>query len=272
MKHLKSYKIFERQTEEHLTLMDIYQDFFDKWGYEMPDYARNSPWSYNITLSSKKMNDGLPRFEISDGWVFSSGPKNCVKIRITNSGGRNHKIKKGVFKDFDGISDVEFAQDLKECHERAIEYLNPVDTIVGSLGVHTKDLDIIYFKEKPDFSRCGDVEIYGSNTAIHLDKLGYWLLSNSRHHNGFDVYDENWQIKAMPFLMGYGDPDWFYYGPGEIMDRDPGSKITEWINKEWEKVCKLKNIKSYQKVGDEEKITVPEFMTHLRDNQETYGT
>ena len=28
MKHLKSYKIFERQTEEHLTLMDIYQDFF----------------------------------------------------------------------------------------------------------------------------------------------------------------------------------------------------------------------------------------------------
>lgn len=267
MKHLKSYKIFERQTDEHLNLLDIYQDFFDKWGYVMPDYVIKSPRSYNITLHSKKMNDGLPTFEISDGWVFSNGPSNCVMIRITNSSSRNHKIKKGVYKGFDGIDDPEFAKDLKECHERAVEYLNPVDVIVGSLGVHTKDLDLIYFKEKPNFSRCGDVEIYGSNIAVHLEKLGYWLLSNSRHDNGFDVYDENWNIKAMPYLKGYSDPGWFYYGPGEIMDRDPGSEITAWINEEWEKVCKAKNIKSYQKIRSKEKITVPEFMTILKNNQ-----
>jgi len=274
MKHLKSYKIFERQTEEHLNLLDIYQDFFDKWGYEMPDYAMNSPRSYNITMNSKKLNSGLPRFEISDSWVFGAGDhQNCIKIRITNSSGSKHMIKNGVYKNFDGISNPEFAQDLKECHERAIKYLNPVDVIVGSLGEYTKDLDIIYFKEKPDFSRCGEAEIYGANTAVYLDKLGIWLFSNFRHSNGFDSYSEDRSKDSlMCYLQGYGDPDWFYYTGNRILLHDyrEDSPLHRWVVSEWDKVCKKLNIKSMQKIRGKEKITVPEFMTHLKKNQDTY--
>ena len=275
MKYIRPYKIFERQTNEHLTLMDIYQEFFDKWGYEIPDYVNKYPNSHNITLNSKVMNSGLPRFEISDGWVFGAGDKqNCVMIRLTNSTGSSntHMIKNGVYKNFDGITNTEFSQDLQECHQRAIDYLKPVDVIVGSLGEYTKDLDIIYFKEKPDFSRCGDVEIYGSNTAIYLDKLGMWLISNSRHSNGFNSYSEDrTKDSVMCFLQGYGDPNWFYHVGEEIIyNYREDSDLHRWIKSEWGKVCEKLNIKDMQKIRSREKITIPEFMTHLKNNQESY--
>lgn len=270
MKYLVGYKVFENiKNQVHLDLMDIYQDFFDKWGYELPDYVRQHTW-YNITLHSKS---GLPSFEISDSWVFGGDNphQNCIKIRISD--GRRNNIKAGVYKDFDGIIDKEFAQDLKECHERAVEYLNPVDVIVGSLGESTRDLDIIYFKEKPDFSRCGEVEIYGSNTAIYLDKLDIWLLSNSRHSNGFDSYSGNKTLNLllMCHLQGYSDPGYFYYTGSEIIyNYNDNNPLHKWIVSEWDKVCEKLNIKSMQKIRKREKITVPEFMTHLKKNQDNY--
>lgn len=280
MKHLKTYKIFERQTNEHLTLMDIYQEFFDKWGYEIPDYVDKYPNSHNITLYSDEYalpwrTSGLPRFEISDSWVFGAGDKqNCIMIRITNSSGSSntHMIKNGVYKNFDGITNTEFSQDLQECHQRAIDYLKPVDVIVGSLGEYTKDLDIIYFKEKPDFSRCGDVEIYGSNTAIYLDKLGMWLISNSRHPNIFSSYSEDRSKDSfMCYLQGYGDSRFFYHVGEEIIYKyREDSSLHRWVVSEWDKVCKKLNIKDRQKIRSREKITIPEFMTHLKNNQDTY--
>jgi hypothetical protein len=195
-----------------------------------------------------------------------------VNIFVTYGTQGNPKGYLGVYKNFDGITNPEFAQDLKECHERVIEYLNPVEVIVGSLGEYTKDLDIIYFKEKPDFSRFGDVEIYGSNTAIYLDKLGMWLLSNSRHRNGFSSYSEDRsKDSAMCYLQGYGDPGYFYYtGERIIYNYREDSSLHRWIKSEWDKVCEKLNIKSMQKIRKREKITIPEFMTHLRDNQNTY--
>lgn len=257
MKHLKNYKIFEAQTDEHHYLEDILQEFFDEYGFVKFDRVK-----HRLMLSSQKLGLSV---EISDGWCLGS---KCLLVRFTDGGGRGRNIKTGVYKEFDGFEDKKMANDLKECHDRIVEYLNPVHVEVGSLGVHTRDLDMVYFKEKPDLKRYGEVEIYGSNVAIRLDELNHWLFSNSRHDNGFDVFDDRWNIVAMPYLKGYSDPGWFYYGPGEIMDRGDETKpIVIWINNEWDKICKKLNIKSYQKIRTKEKITVPEFMTHLKNNQ-----
>lgn len=255
MKHLKNYKIFENQSETHgVDYSEILYDFLDKY-----DFKRFDGRTHRVMFSSQKLR---LKFEISDSYHFGA---KCVKIRFTDTG---KNIKKGVHKDFKGILDQDMVNDLMECHNKLIDFINPVHVEVGSLGVYTKDFDMVYFKETPNFERCGDVEIYGSNVAIRLDKLNHWLLSNSRHDNGFDVFDDNWQIITMSHLKGYsGSLDWFSYGPGAIMDKEDNNQIVDWINGEWDKICKKLNIKTYQKIRTREKITVPEFMTHLKNNQ-----
>jgi hypothetical protein len=172
-------------------------------------------------LSSQKLGLGI---EISDSWCF--GVK-CIKIRMTDSSSGRSNIKRGVYKGFDGFIDQEMATVIKECHERIVQYLNPVHVEIGYLGVHTRDFDLLYFKEAPDMSRFGDVEIYGSNVAIHLDKLNHWLSFETKHNNGFDVFSESWGIEAVPYLKGYSDPGWFYFNMYRDRDID---NFNLWIS------------------------------------------
>ncbi len=161
---------------------------------------------------------------------------------------------------------------LKECHERMIEFVKPIDVIVGSLGVYTRDFDMIYFTEKPTFKRCKGVDIYGSNTSVYLDKIGISLQSNSRHSNGFDAYKNN-SIVDMFYLMGSGYDNWIYYGPEGISQNNHNDpKLYEWVRSEWSKVCDRLKIKNYSAIRNinNPKITVPEFMVILKNNQDNY--
>lgn len=265
MKYLKKYSIFESRTDDHYNIMDICQEIFDEFDFIVPDHVKKYPTQHNLSAHSERIGN----FDIEDTYHFGA---KCLRIRITedSNSNRNSTIKSGCFKNFEGLNDDNFKKFLEEAHGRIIKYLNPVQTIVGSLGSYTKDLDLLYFYEKPNFKRYKGVEIYGSNIAVSLDKLGIEVLSNSRHRNGFDAYKNN-QIIGIYYLMGYGD-NWFYYEEISREDNRNDLKLNKWMKSEWEKVCNDLKIKDYQTIRnlDNPKITVAEFMSILKKNQDNY--
>lgn len=262
MKYLKSYQIFESQTTDHWDIHDIFLDLFEEFDYELPEFVTKYPNQHDIQLGSNRY--GI--IEISDYWVFGA---KCLRIRITDNKGQT--IKSGMFKNFEGLDNVKYSQMLQECHNRVVSLLDPVETIVGSIGKYTRDLDLLYFYDKPNFSRFGDVEVYGSNIGIHLDKLGIELESNSRHSNGFDSRGGQKYAGDMFRIMRYYDA--YFYEVEKISMYNDDTPFVKWVTSEWQSVCEKLKIKQGQKVKmDNPKITVAEFMTILKKNQNNYET
>lgn len=265
MKYLKKYSIFESRTDDHYNIMDICQEIFDEFDFIVPDHVKKYPTQHNLSAHSERIGN----FDIEDTYHFGA---KCLRIRITESSTyRTTTIKPGCFKNFEGLINDSFKNLLEDAHNRIIKYLNPVQTIVGSLGSYTKDLDLLYFYEKPNFKRYKGVEIYGSNIAVSLDKLGIEVLSNSRHRNGFDAYKNN-QIVGMYYMMGYYD-NWFYYEDISRGEKTPNDlKLNNWIKSEWKKVCSNLKITDFQTIRNinNPKITTAEFMSILKKNQDNY--
>ena len=264
MKHLKKYKVFESlQSQEHWDIHDILLDLFEEFGYEVPEFVHKYPNQHNIQAGSIKWG----QIDISDYWVFGT---KCLRIRITDNS--NRLLKKGGYKDFNGLYEVgteKYKTILQEAHQRIIQVLEPVEVIVGSIGHYTRDLDLLYFYEKPTFERLGDVEIYGSNIGIKLDKLNITLESNSRHNNMFSAYSPHLMGSGMVCLIGYYDR--YFYNQDILKVMNSGTPIEKWIQSEWDNVCKKLKIKDGQKVNmDNPKITVAEFMSLLKKNQDNY--
>ena len=263
MIHLRSYHIFEAQSTEHWEVHDILLDLFEEYGYKVPEFVQKYSNQHDIQAGS----DRWGRIEVSDYRVFGA---KCLRIRITDSNGR--LFKSGTFKDFNGFYEVgteKYKQLLQEAHQRIIQFINPVEVIVGSIGHYTRDLDLLYFHDKPNFNRFGDVEIYGSNIGIELDKLKGSLQSNSRHQNIFDLHFTQGHSVRMFCVMGYYDG--YFYNQNLLKMGDGNTKPEKWIQSEWDNICKKLKIKDMQKVNmDNPKITVAEFMTHLRNNQDNY--
>lgn len=265
MKYLKTYKIFEKQTEIHWETYDIFHDFLDEFGYEVPDFVYKYPSMHDFTAHSPKYGG----ISISDAYYFSA---KCLKIRITGS--NNKTLKPGYFKNFDGVIDQNYSEILQDCHLRMVDFLNPVYVLVGGGGIHTRDLDLLYFYEKPDFRRYGGVEIYGSNIGVSLEKLGVELFSNSRHDNSFSAYSGN-TVRGIYYIMSYVYDGWVYTGKvsEKDVDRRDRDGLCDWIDSEWEKVCEQLKIKDFQKIKDirNPKITIAEFLSILKKNQDNYG-
>jgi hypothetical protein len=264
MRYLKKYKVFEAlQSQEHWDIHDILLELFDEFNYEVPEFVTKYPNQYNIQAGSIKWG----QIDISDYWAFGA---KCLRIRITDNS--NRLLKKGAYKDFNGFYEVgteKYKSILQEAHQRIIQILEPVEVIVGSIGYYTTDLDILYFYEKPTFERLGDVEIYGSNIGIKLDKLNITLESNSRHQNMFSAYSTNIMGSVMVSLMGYYDGYFYNQDILKVMNSD--TPIEKWVQSEWDNVCKKLKIKDGQKVNmDNPKITVAEFMSLLKKNQDNY--
>jgi len=265
MKHLKTYRMFEAQTETHWETYDIFHDLLDRFGYEVPEHVYKYANMHDLMAHGK-----YGSLNISDAYHFGA---KCLKIRITASGtNRSMILKQGCFKNFDGVADAEYSEMLQECHRRMVDFLDPVDVVVGSLGEYTRDLDLLYFYDKPDFSRYSGVEIYGSNIAVRLEKLGVDLMSNSRHENCFTAFERN-TVRGIYYLMAHYD-GWKY--TGKISEKDAarrdGKGLCDWIDSEWKKVCLRLKIKDFQAVGDNPKITVAEFMSILKKNQDSYAS
>jgi hypothetical protein len=264
MKHLKTYKIFESQSDTHWTTHDIFLEFFDEFKYTVPDYVHQHPSMYNILAHSNKYGG----IQISDSYHFNA---KCLRVRITDY---RYTLKPGFFKNFDGVINENYSKMLQECHLRMIDFLNPVYVLVGGGGIHTRDLDLLYFYEKPDFKRYKGVEIYGSNIGVSLEKLGIELFSNSRHDNSFDAYSGS-TIRGMYYLMSYYDG---YVYNGKISEKDVNKRdnkgLCDWIDSEWDKVCVRLKIKDFQKIKkfNNPKITVAEFLSILKKNQDNYET
>lgn len=263
MKHLKKYRVFEAlQSQEHWDIHDVFLELFDEFNYEVPEFVTKYPNQHNIQASGK-----YGQIDISDYWVFGA---KCLRVRITDSNAR--QLKKGAYKDFNGFYEVgteKYKSILQEAHQRIIQILEPVEVIVGSIGHYTRDLDLLYFYEKPTFERLGDVEIYGSNIGIELDKLNITLESNSRHNNMFSAYSPHLSSSMMVSLMGYYDRYFYYQDIFKLGKSD--TPIEKWIQSEWDNVCKKLKIKDGQKVNmDNPKITVAEFMSLLKKNQDNY--
>jgi hypothetical protein len=264
MKLLKTYKLFEAQNETHWETYDIFHDFLDEFGYEVPEFVHKYPRMHNLQVHSRRYGG----IEIVDAYHFGA---KCLKIRI-NSSTQYRLLKPGNFKNFDGINNDKYSEMLQECHLRMIDFLNPVDVFVGSVGIYSMDLDLLYFYEKPDLKRYSGVDIYGSNIAVSLDKLGIDLISNSRHSNCFDAY-KNGQIQGMFYLMGNYD-GWYY--TGKISEKDESRRnnkpLLDWIDSEWDEVCRRLKIKNFQKIKDynNPKITIAEFLSILKKNQNNY--
>jgi len=258
--YIKDYKIFESQTNEILEIYDILHEFLEDYDYTVPDVKDTSKsisgYGYYGTIL------------IEESYHFGA---KCIQIRITDS--NNKTIKKGTFKNFDGIVNSKYSNHLQECHKRITQLLQPVEVIVGSLGVYTIDLDLLYFYEKPDFSRYKGVEIYGSNISVYLDKIDMYLMSNSRHNNSFNVYKKTqdiFQILGMFYLMAYYDG--YVYQDADNMSSGNntntiGVMVYNWVKSEWGKICKKLKIKNLQRVGSNPKITVAEFLVKLKETQ-----
>ena len=137
MKYLKNYKIFEKRSEIHLDTSEIFLEFFEEFGYKMAEYSNNDHLPF--VFSSK-----YGTIEISD--IYHFGAK-CLRIRITDSStvsrGSGGVLNPGNYKNFDGIKYEKYSEKLEECHLRMIRFLDPVEVIVGSIGVYTKDLDLL---------------------------------------------------------------------------------------------------------------------------------
>jgi hypothetical protein len=266
MRNIKSYRLFESIDDKHWDIHDIFLELFDEFGYEVPKHVQDYPSLYNISLYSRRLNSGIPSINIENSYCFGA---KCLKIRFSSSS--NRYLKKGAFKNFEGLNNDKYSSMLQECHLRTIDFLKPIDFLVGSIGVYNIDLDLIYFYETPNFKRYEGVEIYGSNIAVNLEKLDIDLYSNSRHSNGFEAYS-NFNIKGMFYLMSYYDG---YFYNGEISEKDDNkrynSELLDWIDYEWSEVCKNLKIKDFQKVNIKNpKIIVAEFLSILKKNQNNY--
>lgn len=268
--YIKEYKLFENQTNEILEIYDILYEFLEEYDYTVPD----------VKDTSKSISGYGDYGSILIEESYHFGAK-CIQIRIT-SNSNNRSIKQGTFKNFDGIVNSTYSKHLQECHKRITQLLQPIEVIVGSLGVYTIDLDLLYFYEKPDFSRYKGVEIYGSNISIYLDKIEMYLMSNSRHNNSFSVFKNiqgnsfhNFQILGMFYLMCYYD-GYMYQDKDNICQNDNTNQsitsnttivLKNWIKSEWGKICQKLKIKHFQKVNPNPKITVAEFLVKLKENQ-----
>lgn len=264
MKYLKYFKNNEAINERDWEVFDIFQDLFDEFDYKVPSYVKQHPNHHSLSLSGS-----FGSIDIADGYCYNA---RCLKIRMTDDS-NSRLIKKGCYKNFDGILNKEYIEILEEAHLRMIDYLSPKKVIVGSLGVYTRDLDLLYFYEEPDFSRYKGVEIYGDNIAVHLEKLNMDLTSNSRHSNMFSAYDGSRSLES--FCLMYYYEEYFY----KIKDITAFNAINNvnlynWVKSEWEIICKKINIKEGQKVLKSKKIpkiTIAEFMAILKNKQDNYG-
>jgi len=272
MKHLKKYKTFEAKQkfgldETFYTIMDCYRDLFDEFKFELPDYFKDVPGTYDVTLYSPKIGS----FCISRNWSFSES-ENGFKIRLNTGGTRNRLTKNGYHKGFDGIDNERFVEVMKECHETCMSVLGSTSTLIGS---YDDDFDMFYFIQKPNFSKFKGVELYGGTAIKELDIIGGYLQSDCiRHDNIFNYYSNTHQIGGLFAIngsIGYERPiaiisghDCDPYG-----NCTPNTPIEQWVSVEWEKVCDKKAIKWGSKAN---KITTPQFMKILADNQDIFKT
>lgn len=123
---------------------------------------------------------------------------------------------------------------------------------------------------------------------IVLDKLGIELIETIHHDNIFQALGDE---SAIFSLFSYfsrdmnGKGTWRYAAPIRIIDNHfdkKGNSVIEtklesWVSKEWDKVCKKLRIKKLpngkgSRISnyDRKKITVLDFMIHLKNNQHTY--
>lgn len=286
MKYLRTYnesqsdyrKSFNEKREAIDIIMDLYQDFFDEFGYEV---RHRNKWDTNVDLWSSKQSDrnnNPSSFRISENYLFGGEGH---RIRISHV-----SVKKGGSVGLDGVLDIDFKNILSECHERCISHLGISNTLVGSFSLGRNDegdLDIFYFKKKPNFNKFKGVDIYGSTVIKKLDLVGGFMYCNmSSHDNCFDYYKDNGQINGMFSLWGYYSDKYRYNTPLTIIsgkDCDPYGKcnpctpIEQWVSNEWDKVCDRLEIKNFQTINwNRPKIIVPQFLNILGQNQEIFKT
>ena len=89
------------------------------------------------------------------------------------------------------------------------------------------------------------------------------------------ITDSGSTVRGMYYLMAHYD-GWVYTGKVSEKDADRRDRegICDWIDSEWNKVCERLKIKDFQKIKDinNPKITVAEFLSILKKNQDNYET
>ena len=230
MNHIKNYKLFESQVNSDMwDIHEILLELFDEY-----KYTKHIDRTY-IGMSSVKHGS----IQISQSWYFGAS---CLRVRITQNSLQGN-LKKGVHKGFDGLRDENYKELLEEANDRIIDMLNPVKVEIGQVGIYTKDLDLVYFSEKPKYIR--GVDVYGSNLVTKLEKYDITLVSNSRHDNMFDAIGVKGFSVGNFYLIGYGDDSYFYILEPREQTRFPGY---DYIMDQWEAVCEKKNIKNGQRI------------------------
>jgi hypothetical protein len=261
MKYLKEYNVNFDKNNQLLDIYDILMPLLDVYNYSIVKEMENL-----LRLNSPKL--GI--LEISNSFHYGS---KSILIRITEGSGLfSYLLKKGTYKNFDGVIINEYASILEDCHNRIIQYLNPVKVEVGMVGVSIRDLDLLYLLEKPNYTRYKDVDLYGASSVVELEKIGVTLYSSERFKNKIQTIDITQKHLDTFNIMGYYDG---YFYNLDIVDKNIminnklAGNMVKWVQKEWDIICHKYNIKDMQRIRNinNSKITVAEFMVILKNNQ-----
>lgn len=274
MKHLRKFEAYQRKLDpiQGKDLAECFYEFVEDFGGEVVSHRGYNDFD-SAYISSMKFS-----IHIEKTWFADT---HCYHIYYSDStSSYRSAIKNGYYKNFDGIADDELKKVLEKGCRRAMSLLDidKTRTHIGSFSAHGGQFDIILFPNDstPSFKKYKDVEMYGCNAIVELDKLGYYLQSNTiRHPNMFQVYNLNNQIQSMPCIMGYVDCHWVYYNSLFVYDdaeRMASKKPFErWMMKLWEDVCKKVGItKNFQRIFKHYKITTCQFMRYIADHQDTF--
>ncbi len=274
MSRIKKFETYQRKLDpiQGKDIAECFYEFTEDFGGEISISSSYGEFDSAYIL-------GLDfSMHIEKAWFANT---NCYHIYCSDITSANRDIiKSGYYKNFDGIADETRKLILEKGTKRAMALLGIDRTRVhiGSFSAHGGQFDIILFPQDstPSFKEYKDVELYGCNAIVELDKMGYYLHSNLiRHGNMFQVYTFNHQIQSMPCIIGYVDCHYVYYNSLFVYDNEEKMNkkkpFERWMMKLWEDVCKKVGItKNFQKIFKHYKITTCQFMRYIADHQDTF--
>jgi hypothetical protein len=279
MKHLKKFEAHQRKydTIQGKDIAECFYEFIEDFGGSI-DTRRSDPFGDTGYFDNASIYGAKNcQIDINKTWFANTY---CYHFSYRNSGSSYRgDLPNGYYKNFDGVNG-EYKTALEKGTKRAMSLLD-IDASrvhIGSFSAHGGQLDIMFFpnESNPSFKEYKDVELYGCNAIVELDKLGYYLQCNLiRHNNMFQVYNLNHQIQSMPCIIGYIDCYYAYFNSLFAFDDEEklASKkpFEKWMMKLWEDVCKKVGItKNFQRIFKHYKITTPQFMRYIADHQDTF--
>ena len=243
MRYLKRFNESSITDENMYNILHLLLPLIDNFNLEEVENSNNNHIIYYNS------NDRISIEINKNKWLFD---QYCYSIKVQT------KINKQFGKDVYDINNTELAEYLDDAIESCREILDAKEVVMGYFN---NCFSVFFLKEKANYKRYKDVDIYGENAIVELSNGGFLYSNLETHTNCFYYYKPNGRINGLYGILKYYDR-WYYSTDLTIVGE---GKYDVEFSEQW-KIVRDKLKISDRPIQKNYKITVPEFMVHLKNN------